>query len=86
MSKHTPGPWLTAGEDKAFVYALSPNGINSFWAHVQTAGQDRISDTEKNANARLIAASPMMYEYIAGRAEAGDKEAAIILESIHAGR
>lgn len=36
------------------------------------------------ANARLIAASPLMYDYVAKRAAAGDAEAAAILEGINA--
>ena len=62
MSKWTPGPWRVAGEDKNFVYALSQSGANSFWAHVQSAGIDRITENEKAANARLIAAAPEMYD------------------------
>lgn len=62
MSKFTPGPWRVAGEDKNFVYALSQSGANSFWAHVQSAGIDRITENEKAANARLIAAAPEMYD------------------------
>ena len=62
MSKFTPGPWRVAGEDKNFVYALSQSGANSFWAHVQSAGIDRITENEKAANARLIAAAPDMLE------------------------
>lgn len=57
-NKHTPGPWLVAGEDKTFIYALGPSGTNSFWAQVQYAGVDRISKEEAIANARLIAAAP----------------------------
>lgn len=62
--KHTPGPWLIAGEDKSFVYALGPTGQNSFWAHVQAAGQDRVSPNEKAANATLIAAAPDMLQLL----------------------
>lgn len=52
----TPREWLIAGEDKSFVYSLGPHGTNAFWAHVQAAGPERISEAEKGANAKLIAA------------------------------
>lgn len=58
MSEHTPAPWLIAGEDKCFVYALGPQGTNAFWANVQAAGPERIEYSEKVANALLIAAAP----------------------------
>lgn len=58
MRKHTPTPWLIAGEDKCFVYALGSQGTNAFWANVQAAGPERIEYTEKVANALLIAAAP----------------------------
>lgn len=57
-TKHTATAWLLAGEDKTFVYALGPHGTNNFWAHVQTAGPEKISKEEAVANARLIAAAP----------------------------
>jgi hypothetical protein len=58
-AKHTPGPWLIAGEDATFVYALGPVlKSNIFWAHVQAAGPERASREECKANARLIAAAP----------------------------
>lgn len=61
-TKHTPGPWKIAGEDKTFVYASGPLGTNSFWASVQFAGPERISKHEAEANALLIAAAPDSHE------------------------
>ena len=55
---HTPVPWRIADEDAKFVYAIGPRGTNSFWAHVQAAGSERVSDEECRANAKLIAAAP----------------------------
>lgn len=55
-AKHTPGPWLLAGDD--FVYALNERGTNSFTALLQTSGEQRISNEERAANACLIAAAP----------------------------
>ena len=65
MTKFTKGPWLIAEEDKTFVYALAPNKTNSFWALLQTAGAERVSRKELEANAHLIAAAPEMYEALA---------------------
>lgn len=45
---------------------------------------DRRLKKDLEANARLIAASPRMYDFIAERADAGDIEAAAILGGIHA--
>lgn len=39
---------------------------------------------EERANARLIAQSPRMYEFIATRARAGDEEAQSIVEAVNA--
>lgn len=64
MSEYTKGPWLLAGEDQTFVYALGPHGTNVFWAHVQAAGSERASNSEKVANARLIAAAPELLEVL----------------------
>lgn len=61
-TKPTPGPWLISSEDRAFVYALGDEGTNSFWAHVLTAGPERVSREECAANARLIASAPDLLE------------------------
>lgn len=60
-AKHTPGPWLIAKTDAAFVYALNDRGYNRFWAHVIGGNLRRGESTSKvetEANARLIAAAP----------------------------
>lgn len=54
--KATPGPWLTAGEDKAFVYALDC-GTNRFWAPIQSAGPNRADRKEIEAVAGLMVAT-----------------------------
>lgn len=60
--KYTKGPWLIAGEDARFVYALGPKGTNAFWCQVQSAGPGRALSDECKANARLIAAAPDLLE------------------------
>ena len=60
-AKHTPGPWLIAKTDAAFVYALNDSGYNRFWAHVIGGNLRRGESTTKvetEANARLIASAP----------------------------
>lgn len=87
MSKHTPGPWAVDSGEALNVRAPH-GGIVAQLHHLKGRHGmgGRLPGGEAVANARLIAASPTMYSYIAERAAVGDKEAAIILESIHAGR
>jgi hypothetical protein len=76
-TKHTPGPW---------TYQRSPSDTCDFEvcsSELLIAGEYGIED---EANARLIAASPKMYDYIAAKAAAGDDEARAIVEAIHAAR
>ena len=84
---HTPGPW-SEDSGEALNVRAPHGGIVAQLHHLKGRHGmgGRLPDGEAVANARLIAASPTMYSYIAERAAVGDKEAAIILESIHAGR
>ena len=72
----TPGPWKVGGPT-GFVNQIS---IEPAIGIVYGAGQ------EVAANARLIAAAPTMYEYIASSASNGCAEARKIMEAINAGR
>ncbi len=78
MSAHTPGPWLRDyGQNYAeIVCALSPRG------KVKTIARIASGVKSREADARLIAAAPTMYDYIKAQAGLGDTEAAKILESI----
>lgn len=84
---YTPGPWHvgTAHEDPQFQSVLDERdrclADISFHKHTDTYYPFR---AESEANARLIAAAPRMYELIAKLAKGGDAEAISILESIHA--
>ncbi len=68
MSKHTPGPWhYMAGthshydsEGKAIARVYGPRGIDC---------------SRRDANARLIAIAPEMYDYIASAASNGCADA-----------
>jgi hypothetical protein len=70
--KHTPGPWWVAG--KGTIRAGDTDWIGG------------VHFRNREANARLIAASPTMAEYIQRKADAGDHEASAIMETIHAAR
>ncbi|MFA6046919.1 MAG: hypothetical protein WC718_18190 [Phycisphaerales bacterium] len=88
--KHTPGPWqLSAATSPGSTLLIwgkpgtgAPNSVIAtvdHWLDGNPAEQD-----EASANARLIAASPTMYDYIARRAACGDEEAKRITEAIDA--
>ena len=74
MTKHTPGPW-TFMEDEIF------------WGEIRGPDFELIAVMpeldERSEDFRLIAAAPMMYEYIEERANNGDKKAMEILEVIN---
>ena len=83
---HTAGPWLIewnaaqGGEghyitDSKDMVELSR--IAAVLFHDDAVGETR-------ANARLIAASPTMYDYLVERAQSGDARAASIVEAINA--
>ena len=53
MSKFTPGPWLTPGTD----------GEEHVISHIDVDGKQRtLAHAYSEANARLIAAAPLMFE------------------------
>ncbi len=78
---HTPAPWtIIDGHQNRGIYG--PDGdcvAEVHWWIMEHA-------EEAKANARLIAASPTMHQYIAQRAAAGDGEALDIMEAINASR
>lgn len=86
----TPGPWqfwefeLYEGSGKRFNISQAEGAaFTSGYSDVaQTIEGERLSVQE--ANARLIAASPAMYDFVKKCAAKGNREAIGILESIHA--
>ena len=95
---HTAGPWslttvpTSAGScHKIGPFPASRPGRAPTFACVYADGirigiDDRLPRAiELAANARLIAAAPTMYEYIASSASNGCASALKILEAIHAG-
>ena len=83
---HTPGPWLTQwgaaqGGDGHHIIDTKDMGELSRIAVVLFHDD---AEGETRANARLIAASPTMYDYLVERAQSGDARAASIVEAINA--
>lgn len=79
-TKHTPGPWSYSRQ--------SPRVISLKRQHWEVGSLENMKGVaiafRGEANARLIAAAPTMYDYIQIRAVSGDKDAAKILGEINA--
>ena len=67
-TQHTPGPWTVDNQ-----YIHGPDGIRFLAVAGDGAGQ---------ANARLIAAAPTMFDYLTLLALRGDNEAHEIIKKI----
>ena len=83
---HTPAPWIADLGEAYRVRAQQDGGQVAIMMNLKgrhgLAG--RRSGDEVAANARLIAASPTMYDYLVERAQSGDARAASIVEAINA--
>lgn len=80
--QHTPGPWEalpTVPSDGFDCWTIQAADGELAWS------KGYQNEAVRQANARLIAAAPTLYEYASRRAAVGDNEAARILESINAG-
>lgn len=71
MSKHTKGPWEYEGEDGNYGHVVGKPGQCTDIAYCQ-----------EEANARLIAAAPLMYELLAMKAASGDDDCRRLLAEI----
>lgn len=87
--KHTPGPWAYIDATKEARMQYAPKCVIRAGS-VQVASFSWGADSkwwpskeESQANARLIAAAPTMYEYIESSAMNGCAEAKKILEAIN---
>ena len=94
---HTPGPWslTTVPTSVGSCHKVGPfparvpDGAPTFACIYADGIRIGIDDgmpraIELAANARLIAASPTMYDYLVERAQSGDARAASIVEAINA--
>ena len=88
----TPGPWLlrTAPTSAGLCHIVSAadwRGAFIYGDGIRKGVDDALPKAQElAANARLIAAAPTMYEYIASSASNGCAEARKIMEAINAGR
>ena len=83
---HTPGPWLiewNAAQGGEGHYITDSKDMGELSRIAAVLFHDD-ADGETRANARLIAASPTMYDYLVERAQSGDARAASIVEAINA--
>ena len=86
MTMHTPGTWRVKPNSVGGP-TVGPEG--AVVADIRTYGGPHVGGQQHPqtvANARLIAAAPTMYEYIASSASNGCAEARKIMEAINAGR
>lgn len=88
-AQHTPGPWRVCGGYTAHYCAVhSERGYIVFRMADKRNDAERDGpiqcpdDEEQRANARLIAASPIMYDYIRSLALKGDLNAKKIIDAI----
>ncbi len=63
MSAATKGPWLIAGEDRAFIYALGQGGTNKFFASVKASGPEKVNSDELANIAFLMSCAPELLEF-----------------------
>lgn len=76
---HTPGPWTARRMHTGGWDVFDPRGRD-----VVTVYGGGVEIESREANARLIAAAPRMFDYIAARASGGDAAATKIMESLNA--
>lgn len=74
------GEWTIVDGDGGLI-AEVPNPYTTYEMQVSYAAEP---DCPLEAYARLIAASPTLFEYVQRRAEEGDSEARALVESVHA--
>jgi len=84
IGKATPGPWVVKFRADGSCYISMGDPISG--PHKQFDLLLKAGDFNDEDDARLIAASPTMADYLRELAGAGDTRAAAILESIDAAR
>lgn len=89
-AQHTPGPWETIVDEQVpergriYIVARGRYEPQELIGEASKTDAD-VEDgdlTNTEANARLIAASPTLYVYVAEKAAQGDADAARIISSI----
>ena len=79
MSAHTRGPWIWARGHRG-LYGAGPDNAVLDYAHYEGMW---LASPNEVANARLIAAAPLMYDFVASKAGCGDNDAIKIMEVIN---
>jgi len=82
---HTKGPWEVK-EDRVITSAIDEYGRRKelLLTGVSLTAGNHPDRKEAEANARLIAESPTMFEYITKKAKEGDDEAKQIVDKVNA--
>jgi hypothetical protein len=80
MSTHTPGPWQVLAGTIVTVKDKDGNIIFNVGYTPEAPGSNKFWTVRDNA--RLIAASPTMYEYVLKKANEGDIEAKKIIKML----
>lgn len=64
VATHTPGPWVARHlpTDGAFTVETDRDNSSQRWWIADMGNSAHIHPAEREANARLIAAAPLMYE------------------------
>jgi hypothetical protein len=76
----TPGPWKLHPWGSGKGYEIETE------AALVASVQREMAGSATEANARLIAASPSLAEYVQRKADEGDEEATRLMETVHAAR
>ena len=90
MSGHTPGPWVVTVDDISCLDYANPSAVKEGFIRHGIAQPDGgftlavvVDDViDGEANARLIAASPTLFDFVAKKAAEGDADAARIISLI----
>lgn len=85
--QHTSAPWVfgkTSEDRRLILGGPSRRYVATVTIHQIPRHMGLWEEGEREANARLIAASPTMFDYVQSRADAGCPEATKILEAINA--
>jgi len=92
--KHTSGPWILdlrvgcmavySGKQENCLSEMASKSNCLFWKNGTWNDDKQMweTDPQDEANARLIAQCPKMYEYIKVKANEGDTDAAAIIATI----
>ncbi len=81
-TQHTPGPWREQGNG-TLLHPQSHRPLTTVRIETSLGSFEILDETnEPDANARLIAAAPTMYDYLTLLASGGDDKAHEIISQI----